>query len=190
MPSLGIMASQITGHLSTDFDALATATVSSATATISFTSIPSIYTHLQIRMLARSVRTGSNEDSVQLAANSDTTASNYSTVYTRTTGAAGQSGTILSASGFTAVVGIIATSTAAAGNFGVGVIDILDYTSVNKNKTVRTFSGIDRNGADGYIGLNGNLWLNSSTAISSIAFTTTTGNNFDVGTKFALYGIK
>jgi hypothetical protein len=69
------------------------------------------------------------------------------------------------------------------------VIDILDYTSVNKNKTVRLLTGVDRNGA-GLVVARSGAWYNSSTAISSITLTETNGNNWTTDTTFALYGIK
>jgi hypothetical protein len=67
-------------------------------------------------------------------------------------------------------------------------MDILDYTSANKNKTVRMLSGVDNNGT-GSILFTSILWMNSTDAISSIRFTVNTGN-FAEFSKFALYGIK
>ena len=51
--SLGIYASQISGHLSTNnFSSIATVTVGSGGASsITFSSIPSTYTHLQLRIM-------------------------------------------------------------------------------------------------------------------------------------------
>lgn len=60
MPVLGIIASQISGHLwapSGAYDSIATTTVGSGgTATVTFSSIPATYTHLQIRCLMRTDR--------------------------------------------------------------------------------------------------------------------------------------
>ena len=52
MPILGLLASAISGNLfapSGAYDSIATASGTGSSATISFTSIPSTYTHLQIR---------------------------------------------------------------------------------------------------------------------------------------------
>jgi hypothetical protein len=75
--------------------------------------------------------------------------------------------------------------------YGVGIIDILDYASTSKNKTVRALSGGDQNGDGGGqgISLNSGLWMSTS-AITQIDFTTTGAGNYDSSTKFALYGIK
>jgi hypothetical protein len=77
MPILGIISSQISGHLfapSGAYDSIATVTGTGRLRLLSFTSIPATYTHLQIRYLAGS---SGGPDSTVLRFNSDT-ASNYS----------------------------------------------------------------------------------------------------------------
>jgi hypothetical protein len=77
---LGIYASQISGHLfapSGAYDSIATYTVGSGgAADVEFTSIPATYTHLQIRGIARSARSGETDDNIALQFNADT-GSNY-----------------------------------------------------------------------------------------------------------------
>jgi hypothetical protein len=70
---------------------------------------------------------------------------------------------------------------------GAFIIDIQDYSSTSKNKTVRTFSGVDFNGS-GSVNLYSSLWMSTS-AISSLTLTSNTGE-FSTNTTFALYGIK
>ena len=54
MNILGTIASQFSGKFSSFFESIATVTVGgTAQSTISFTSIPSTFTHLQIRGIAR-----------------------------------------------------------------------------------------------------------------------------------------
>jgi hypothetical protein len=72
--------------------------------------------------------------------------------------------------------------------FGALVMDILDYTSTTKNKTIKTLTGADVNGA-GNVWLFSGLWFKSPEAITSIKFTTN-GLTYQTGTQFALYGIK
>jgi hypothetical protein len=73
--------------------------------------------------------------------------------------------------------------------YGVGVIDILDYKNTNKYKTLRHLGGYDRNGA-GELNLASGLWQ-SSNALTSIKFTLSEATaNYEVGSQFALYGIK
>jgi hypothetical protein len=70
------------------------------------------------------------------------------------------------------------------------IVDIIDYASTSKNKTVRCFTGTDENNASTpFIQLNSGVWL-STAAINSITIVNTGGNNFTTGTQFALYGVK
>jgi hypothetical protein len=73
-------------------------------------------------------------------------------------------------------------------SWGGIVMDILDYQSTVKNKTVRALTGWDNNGA-GDILLGSALWNNSGTAINSITLTSPAGN-LQQYTSIALYGIK
>lgn len=71
--------------------------------------------------------------------------------------------------------------------FYVGVVDILDYTSVVKNKTVKGLGGGDNNSA-GHVDFTSGTWNNSSTAISSIKLNATTGNLAEY-TNISIYGV-
>ena len=177
-PILGIIASQITGHLSTNsFESIQTVTVGSGgQSSISFSSIPSTYKHLQIRCFWRDA--GGAEMKGEF--NSDTTTTNYYRHYLQGDG----SGVGAGANNLNSFGGFYA---GAASQFGITIMDILDYTNTNKNKTVRTLWGYDSNGS-GYMGFSSGLWSNTS-AISNITLKTT-GTNFVQYSSFALYGIK
>jgi hypothetical protein len=71
--------------------------------------------------------------------------------------------------------------------YSTSIIDILDYASTAKNKTVRTLTGSENNGS-GLIVFYSSGWFNTA-AINSITITST-GTNFTEYTSFALYGIK
>jgi hypothetical protein len=71
-------------------------------------------------------------------------------------------------------------------SFGAGVIDILDYSSTTKNKTVRAIYGVSD--ATPGVNLTSGLYA-QTTAISSLTVTTATGN-FAVGSRASLYGIR
>jgi len=184
-PILGIYASQISGHLwapTGAYESIATTTLGSGTSTITFSSIPSTYTHLQIRVFAQETVSGAGFDNMNIYFQSDNASGNYA-VHS------------LSGDGSTAFAqAATSRNTALIYNalsqntsiFGGAVIDILDYASVNKNKTIRALAGVDFNGS-GRIGLSSGVWLNSSTAISSI---TLTASNFTTYSSFALYGIR
>jgi len=188
MPVLGIIASQISGHLFTQsaFDSIATTTVGSGgTSTITFSSIPQTYTHLQIRGIAReNSGAGTSINDLLVRFNSDSGA-NYRYHYLRGNGTAASAGTAGSQTYAWALGTSQAGSTASV--FTGNVLDILDYTNTNKYTTTRSLSGTDFNGS-GIVDFISNLWLNTA-AITSITITTG-GNDFAQYSSFALYGIK
>ena len=182
----GILASSKSGHLwapSQDYVSISTAVVdASGATTITFSSIPTTYTHLQLRVLVGST----TADSFWIQFNTDT-GNNY--MFHRlmgngTTATAGASGTSTTIIGIASGTGFpSATST-----YGVAIIDILDYTSTNKNKTVRTLSGYDANGTGG-ISIESGLWFATPAAINSIKITSASGSLRQYSS-FALYGVK
>lgn len=166
------------------YESIATTTVGSGgSATVSFTSIPADYTHLQIRYIARTSGGGYGK----LTFNSDTTGANYyghdiigngSTV----------SANAWAGSSYSSIVFASFNFSDTANTFNAGVIDILDYKSTNKNKTVRYLQGNDLNGS-GYIEFGSGLWSATPTAITTISISPSS-STFQQYTQFALYGIK
>jgi hypothetical protein len=191
-PILGIYASQISGHLfapSGAYDSIATVTVGSGgSSSVSFTSIPSTYTHLQLRILGRGNRTSYDTESFVLRANSDSGA-NYATHQL----VAVASSVLASGSASTtgASIGRFPSNSITANVFGVAVVDILDYANTNKYKTIRNLGGIEDNDVSGLaeLGVYSSLWMNTS-AISSLTFTSGGGTLITQYSSFALYGIK
>jgi hypothetical protein len=190
---LGIIASGISGSkvVTNSFESISTVTVGSGgTTTISFTSIASTWTHLQLRGIAQSARATYSLDGMLIRFNSDS-GSNYSFHYLRGNGAAAQAGG--GSSTTNATIDSTISSTAAANVFGGFVIDILDYANTNKYKTIRSFGGFDVNGTvsgvGGYVVLASGNWRNTN-AITSISITTDYGSDFQNYSHFALYGIK
>ena len=174
-------------YLPSDYESIATVSVGSGgTSAAEFTSIPSTYTHLQIRGIARSTRTDL-ADGINMTFNSDT-GSNYSWHYVR--GDGGSAGAGGAASQTEILVSYdLAAANALANEFGVFVIDILDYSNTNKYKTTRHLAGNDRNGA-GAVGLCSGNWRSTS-AITSIKLKPYWGAyNWVQYSSFALYGIK
>lgn len=186
-PILGITASQITGHLwapSNSYDSIATATGTGSSGTISFTSIPSTYKHLQIRYIARGTLADVNAD-IYCYLNADTTQANYARHNLRGNGTAASAGG--SAASALPIAGDITGANSTASIYGAGVIDVLDYANTNKYKTVRSLAGQDQNGS-GSMWLFSNLYM-QTTAISSISIVVQSGN-FATNSSFALYGVK
>ena len=183
-PILGIMASAISGNLwapGKDYDSIATTTLGSSTASVTFSSIPSTYRYLQIRASVQPV----SGDDLKLQFNSDTTAANYYTHYLNGGGAsAGASG----ASTYYTGIGLGYNAAGLANVFGGHIIDILDYANTSKYKTTRTLCGSDYNGS-GQVALLSGLW-SSTAAITSIVISNRGGANLTQYSSFALYGIK
>ena len=170
------------------FESIATTTLSTAAASVAFSSIPANYKHLQIRMISKESGTGTGGPNVVASLNSDTTYTNYRSHYLNGDGSSASSGGV-QAGGYFCLVGNTATSNASYPNmFGVMVVDILDYANTSKYKTLRCLWGHDRNGT-GEVGLDSSLWMNTA-AITSISFSIAGGTNFVQYSQFALYGIK
>ena len=170
------------------YESISTVTVGGGgLASISFSTIPSTYKHLQVRYLSRSTRSGSSTDSMSIRFNGDT-GSNYARHYLYGDGSSSYAGA--STTQTSSNIGTQSAASASANIFGVGVIDILDYTSTNKNKTIRSLSGVDFNGS-GEVQLTSGLYFATPAAITSITLLAQTGSaNFAQYSSFALYGIK
>ena len=188
MPILGIIASS-TLVAAGDFESIATVTVGSGgAADVEFTSIPGTFTHLQIRSLAQTDRSGIGRDIVNIRINNDT-GSNYARHYLSGDGAsvvAGGSASITKGE-------LTEVGTTAGASFGVIVVDLLDYANTNKYKTIRSLGGVDVNGTvggyGGTINLYSTLWQSTS-AITSIKLAPLNGTEFNQYSSFALYGIR
>lgn len=166
------------------YESIATVTVGAGgSSSITFSSIPSTYKHLQIRGIARTA----TANWLTATFNSDTTAGVYRSHYLYgqgTTAIAGDNGTNASGSGMYFGPYLGATT---ANVFGVNITDILDYSNTNKNKTVRTMWAYENNGNGGdQIWLESNLYM-STNAITSITLNLST---FQQYSSFALYGVK
>ena len=178
-PILGIIASQDYVRIPPNsYESIATVTVGSGgTSAVTFTSIPATYTHLQVRALGKDA---SIYGAIFMRFNNDT-ASNYSRhgLY-----GDGSSPAAFGASG-APYMNLLSTPVS-SGGFGVGVIDVLDYTNTNKYKTIRSLNGWDNNGSGLVMLVSGN-WRDTS-AISRIDILS--DSTIGEYSSFALYGIK
>ena len=158
------------------YESIATVTVGSGgQSTVTFSSIPSTYKHLQIRS-SHTLLGG--EDNLYMKLNTSINSTYYHYLF---------------GNGSSAVAGATTGNlyTIQFGNasniFYGNIVDILDYGSTTKNKTIRTLGGADFNGSGG-VYLGSNLYATTS-AITSI---TIGSNSYNIGqySHFALYGIK
>ena len=171
------------------FESIATATGTGSSGTITFSAIPSTFQHLQIRVLVRDTSTSTTGAGINLRLGNGSidTGTNYArhNIYAN--------GTTVSASGTASTTNISMSTTVAGGNstadiYGVALIDIHDYASTSKYKTVRSFTGTDFNNANGALALTSGLWMSTS-AINTLRLYISSGS-FTTSSTFALYGIK
>jgi hypothetical protein len=159
------------------YESIATFTGSGTPTSITFSSIPSTYKHLQLRVFANV----SSIDYSHVRFNGDT-GSNY---FAHDLFGNGSSAGAQAFTGQNNIVGTYTPSTAST--YSAAVFDILDYQNTNKNKTVRFLSGYDANGS-GYVFFGSGAW-NNTAAINSLTYYMDSAT-FAANSSFALYGIK
>jgi hypothetical protein len=171
------------------YESIATVLVGSGgSTTISFTSIPSGFKHLQIRFIAQTNRGTFGTDNILIRLNSDT-GSNYSTHGIVGDGASATAYGAANVTQFAAQ----ASASGASSTYGAGLMDLLEYANTNINKTARILSGADHNGT--IAGFGGQILFSSgnyrsTSAITTIQFRPEFGSGFTEHSSFALYGIK
>lgn len=166
-----------------DFQLISRVTLNIGQSSVTFGGIPQSFKHLQVRGIANNgENTGFNNQALRF--NNDTEA-NYSVHYLAADGANASAGVQTSGTKINDIFRIQPSSTA---YFGAFIVDILDYTSTTKAKTVRSLNGADSNGS-GWMGLHSGLWYKTPEAITSMTFISSSGN-FGANSSFALYGIR
>jgi len=172
------------------YESISTTTLGSSQTTVTFSTIPSTYKHLQLRLFVRGDYVGANfNDNILLRFNSDS-GSNYSRhlLYVQDNSTALAFAAANTTSAFAGAAPN--ASTGISNVFAGGVTDILDYTDTNKYKTVRTLQGYDTNGGGKQrLSLESSSWRSTS-AITSITITSDNADNWVQYSSFALYGIK
>lgn len=166
------------------FNTIASVTLTSASSTISFTSIPSNYKHLRIHMMGRS--TGASDAYGKLTFNGST--SGYYALHQLYGTGSSISCNAPDASTSYLQTGYFTLSGAASQNYAPMILEVLDYASTDKFKTVRNFSGYDVNSSSSFVLLRTALWKSTS-AINQIDLTVN-GGNYATNTVVTLYGME
>lgn len=163
------------------FESIQTVTLGSNASSITFSSIPSTYKHLQIRYTANNTTAGITD--LRLTMNGDT-GGNYSKHWLFTFDGGGPYvSTSTSDTAFS--IGYLKGDESSVMNSGI--IDILDYTDGNKYKVAKYLTGSDKiSVGTSTIVYGSGMWMNGS-AVNSITLTCAT---IPTGGTFALYGIK
>jgi hypothetical protein len=180
---LGLLSQGGGGGAAGAFEQIATAYGTGSSGVVTFSSIPSTYTHLQIRYTAKNTSSLAN---MNITFNGVTSASyaRHHVVGSANTASVGNASSDNSISLLNAI-----TASTTANMATAGVIDILDYTNTNKNKTLRAFYGVvDTSSSTSFVYQASGL-LTSTTAITSVTLTAS-ANNYATMSRFSLYGIK
>ena len=154
----------------TSFDSIASSIITTG-AGVTFSSIPATYKSLQIRV----VFFGSGQPNISLNGSSSPT-------FHRLTG----NGTAASAQYYSSNEFADTLTDASTTYPTVAILDITDYASTSKYKTIRVFSGNDKNGS-GEVASYSLIWQDTS-AVNSLKIFTNAGGSCTYNV--ALYGIK
>jgi trimeric autotransporter adhesin len=175
-------SSSITTATPTSFESIATF-AGSGQSSVTFSSIPSTYKALQIRIYARGSTGGVHYG---IRPNSDATSS-YSNHVIESFGSGTNAGT--SGVNDRAFPYLIQCAGTADNGTGAGIIDIIDYSSSTKTKTLTAFLGTDLNNVVNGRAVLATSLYNKTDAITSIQVVNSNGT-FSTGCSIALYGVR
>jgi len=181
---LGILAAQAPA-VGDAYELISTQVLTANAASVTFSSIPQEYRHLQLRWVARSSHSSVDRFNLRLNGN---TGSNYAWH-----GLFGNGSAVSSSTGFfpTDLIQVFRQVSNRASVYSTGVIDITDYSSTSKNTiTLGLSDSTDRDGGTSTQGveLASGLFLSTAAVTSLQAFTGL--GNFVTGSRFSLYGIR
>jgi len=166
-----------------DYELISTTVLGSSAASVTFSGLgtsAAAYKHLQIRIVNRSVSSNAN---THVRFNGDT-GSNYSMHQLYGTGSGVGSAATTSGNRIYQIAALPPSSS----QFAPAIVDILDFSSTTKNKTLRSLRGMADPGAGlSDIELLSGAWYSTAAVTSMEIF----GDfNFVTGSRFSLYGLK
>lgn len=153
---------------------IATTTLGSTTASVTFSSISGTYTDLVI--VCGNLKYVTGDDDAFVRFNSDT-GTNYSWTQLNGSGATASSNRGTSTSGIRSINGMSTT------DVGTTIINVQNYSNTTTNKT--TLSRHSTTFAGAFVG----LWRNTA-AITSVTIINLGAGGFATGSTFTLYGVK
>lgn len=171
------------------YELISTTLISTNTSTVTFSSIPTDYSHLQIRWTARSNR-ADYQDTMAIRLNGVTTS-------TYTTHNLKGNGSVVSSAVNTAGANInqsqlfdMFSTNEATGAFGAGIVDILDIGNTNKKPVVKMLSGLAGGTQSKFISITSGFTTSGFGPLSSVTLLSRNSASFVSGSRFSLYGIK
>lgn len=158
------------------YEPIATTTLSTGTASVTFSSIPATYTDLVLVANCTAATLGT--DSIDIQFNGDT-ANNYST--TQITGT-GSSASSTRGTSEPRIYGALISSS----EISISIWNIFNYANTTTYKTIMARGNL---GSTYGVRQSAGTWR-STAAINSIKLYNDTAQNFAAGSTFTLYGIK
>lgn len=183
--TLGILAASGAGAVGS-YELITSTILSSTSASVTFSNLGTAaagYKHLQIRATVRDTRNGFSGSNHYLRLNGDT-GNSYAMHQLYGTGSSVGSGAATSATSI--YIGDVPAVGGTTGAYAAEIIDILDFASTSKYKTVRGLCGMAQN--YNWISLNSGVWM-STNAVTSITIFSNLGN-LETGSRFSLYGLR
>lgn len=166
------------------YEPIATQTLTSAQSTVTFSSIPAIFTDL---VLVTSVFS-SSASGWGMNFNSDVTSANYGYIVSDGQGSSVQ--TVRQTAPGRLQIGGWSIATGSTTKPSIGITNIFNYSNTTTFKQALTRSQVYNSTTGGGIDMFSGVWKNTS-AITSIAISLdSVSYNFSAGSTFALYGIK
>lgn len=197
---LGILSSSGGGAAgpAANFDHLATQVLVSGSSQIEFASLStyaSDYKDLQIRVVSKTSRTQSDEDQLIMRVNSVSSLYQYANHWLTglSSGGLQAAGLPSSSVAYSSQMTLTrqATNNAAinASTYSPCVIDIMDFASTSKRKTVRAIGGT-RDNLDSAVAMVSSFYVANNNAIDNIKLRCYWNSTFLAGSRFSLYGRK
>jgi hypothetical protein len=173
------------GGATNSMELISTQILGTAASSVTFSSIPQTYKHLQLRMTVRNTSASTTGTVYMNPNNIANTLVSYHYMYGNGSSVSSSyigSGNVYSYS----ISDWTPPANAPAGEFEALIVDLLDYTSTSKNKVSRTMAGyVDT--TTKIVVMNSQL-ARTTSAITSLVISEGVAN-FAVGSRFSLYGV-
>ena len=182
MPNIGFWAVAGAGGGGGDYELISTAYGTGSSNTITFSSIPSTYKHLQLRATIRGTDTTTNLQFKVQFNGSTTSLYSWHDLIGDGSGVSSTSGT----SQTFIRLDNLAGASSVTGNHSALILDVLDYTNTTTNKTTRALSG-NANSLN-YVRLTSGNWR-STAAVTSLSIAANAAA-ISTTSRFSLYGIR
>lgn len=158
---------------------IATQTLGTAAATVTFSSIPGTYTDLVLVINARGTTVAT---STSVYCTTNVTGTNYSSTWLVGNGSTAASSRYTTLA--QCYLGYISAASNPTGSFGTITAHFMNYSNTTTNKTIISRGNVVEAEVDAYVSL-----IRSMSALTSITLVEGGGNNFLAGSSFTLYGI-